>query len=54
VAETYNVESMPSALLIDQDGIIRFALSGYTEKQLSQLKNEIDKLTLEKLLEQSQ
>lgn len=54
VAETYNVESMPSALLIDQDGIIRFALSGYTEKQLSQLRNEIDKLTLEKLLEQGQ
>lgn len=54
VAEAYNVESMPSALLIDQDGVIRFALSGYTEEQLSQLMNEIDKLTLEKLIEQSQ
>lgn len=51
VAETYNVEAMPSALLIDQDGVVRFALSGYTEKQLSQLRNEIDKLNLEKLPE---
>lgn len=53
VAETYNIESMPSALLIDPDGVIRFALSGYTEKHLAELKNEIDKLVIEKLLEQS-
>jgi peroxiredoxin len=51
VAETYDIEDMPSALLIDQDGVIRFVLSGYTEKHLPELKREIDKLILEDLLE---
>jgi peroxiredoxin len=51
VAERYDIEAMPSALLIDRDGVIRFVLSGYSEKHLPELKREIDKLILENLFE---
>ncbi|MCK6620502.1 MAG: TlpA family protein disulfide reductase [Calditrichaceae bacterium] len=45
VAETYRVEAMPSALLIDRQGVVRYTLSGYSEKRLQELKTEIEKLT---------
>lgn len=48
VAETYRVEAMPSALLIDPKGVVRHALSGYSEKHLEGLKAEIEKLLRDK------
>lgn len=41
VVEAYNVSSMPTALLIDRKGIVRFVHSGYTERHMEQLEEEI-------------
>lgn len=44
VAGTYELEAMPSALIIDQKGVIRYVAAGYTEKDLESLEAEIKAL----------
>lgn len=44
VAGTYELEAMPSALIIDQKGVIRHVAAGYTEKDLENIEAEIKSL----------
>ena len=49
VADKYGIEGMPSAVLIDKKGIVRFRKDGYGEGDLEKLKAEAAKLMEEKL-----
>jgi len=44
VAETYGVEAMPTAILIDKKGVVRNVLSGYTIKKKDELESSIKAL----------
>ncbi len=43
VAKTFNFSEMPSAVLVDQNGVVRRVFSGYTKKNMGQFKSEIKK-----------
>jgi cytochrome c biogenesis protein CcmG, thiol:disulfide interchange protein DsbE len=40
-AEAFNLKGMPSTVLVDRHGEIRFTHMGYTEKTLAQFRSEI-------------
>jgi len=44
VVKRYDVSAMPSALIIDKHGVVRFVHVGYTESDLDQFKKEIEGL----------
>ena len=44
VAGSYDVPAMPSALIVDRSGIVRFVHTGYTEKDLDLIKKEAESL----------
>jgi thiol-disulfide isomerase/thioredoxin len=44
VVTKYDVPGMPSAVIIDKNGIIQFLHLGYTEDQLKELRKNIEKL----------
>ncbi len=44
VVTKYDVPSMPSAIIIDRHGIVRFIHAGYTENDLAEFRKEIDAL----------
>ena len=44
VAGSYDVPAMPSALIVDRSGIVRFIHTGYTEKDLDLIKKEAESL----------
>ncbi len=44
VAKTYDISEMPSAILIDRNGVIRHVISGYTKNQIKELEIVIDEL----------
>jgi len=44
VVAKYDVPGMPSAIIIDKNGIIQFLHLGYTEDQLKELRKNIEKL----------
>ena len=44
VVATYDVPVMPSALIIDKAGVVRFVHIGYTDDDLDQFKKEIQGL----------
>ncbi len=44
VVEAYGVSAMPSALLIDKKGMVRYAYSGYTKEHLDVVKKHIKAL----------
>ena len=44
VVKTYDISEMPSAILIDRDGVIRHVISGYTKNQIKELEIVIDEL----------
>ena len=48
VAERYDVSAMPSALIIDRRGIVRYVHVGYTDEDLDQVEKEIKTLLQEK------
>lgn len=43
-AETFGLKGMPSSVIVDRKGIIRFIHMGYTEKTLAQYRVEIAQL----------
>lgn len=47
VAAAYNLPAMPSAVLIDQRGVIRFIQSGFQVEDFQKYKREIEKLLRE-------
>jgi thiol-disulfide isomerase/thioredoxin len=47
VAEAFHLQAMPSSLLIDRAGRVRFTHQGYTEKTISQFRTEALQLLAE-------
>jgi thiol-disulfide isomerase/thioredoxin len=47
VAATFNLQGMPSSVLVDRQGKVRFVHMGYTEKTLAQYRSEIAQLLAE-------
>ena len=46
-ATTFNLQGMPSSILVDRQGKVRFVHMGYTEKTLAQYRSEIGQLLAE-------
>ncbi len=44
VADSYDVPEMPSALIIDKKGVVRFVHAGYTERDIEIMKKEVEGL----------
>lgn len=44
VVENYNIAGMPSALLIDRKGVVRHIFSGYTEKNMEEIREAVEDL----------
>jgi thiol-disulfide isomerase/thioredoxin len=44
VSATYDVPAMPSAVILDKRGVVRFVHPGYTESDIEQIKDEIRSL----------
>lgn len=44
VADRYDVPEMPSALIIDKKGMVRFIHPGYTEREIEIIKKEVESL----------
>jgi cytochrome c biogenesis protein CcmG/thiol:disulfide interchange protein DsbE len=44
VAGNYDIPAMPSALIVDKSGIVRFVHPGYSEKDLDTIKREVESL----------
>jgi len=44
IVEIFDIEAMPTAFIIDRDGIIRFIHVGYTENSISDFIKEVKKL----------
>ncbi len=47
VVEAYDVETMPTSLIIDKDGIIRYIHSGFKPRDIEKYKEEIEILLKE-------
>jgi peroxiredoxin len=47
VAEAFNLQAMPSTLIVDRSGHIRFTHQGYTEKTIGQFRTEVLQLLAE-------
>ena len=48
VAEAFKLEAMPSTMIVDRSGHIRFTHQGYTEKTIGQFRTEVLQLLAEK------
>jgi cytochrome c biogenesis protein CcmG, thiol:disulfide interchange protein DsbE len=48
VAELLNISGMPTVILVDKNGLIRFRHDGYTERDLGKIKIELQLLEREK------
>lgn len=48
VAETYAIEGMPTVVLVDRKGMVRFRHDGYTERDMQKIKLELQVLLKEK------
>ncbi len=44
VVESYGVEAMPTAIIIDKKGVVRKVMSGYTIKKKDELESTIKSL----------
>ncbi|MBM2839708.1 MAG: peroxiredoxin [Bacteroidetes bacterium] len=44
VVDQYDVPAMPSALIIDKRGVVRFVHAGYTESDIEIIKKEVERL----------
>ena len=40
----YNIESMPTTIFIDKEGVIRYIHTGFTDSSKDMLRNELDEL----------
>lgn len=47
VAEAFKLEAMPSTMIVDRSGHIRFSHQGYTEKTIGQFRSEVLQLLAE-------
>ena len=43
-AEDFDVTAMPSGFLIDRDGVIRFVVQGFRERDAEEVRREVEKL----------
>lgn len=46
-AQAFNLKGMPSTVLLDRHGSVRYAHMGYTEKSIEQFRSEIQTLLVE-------
>lgn len=44
VAKRFNIPAMPSAVIIDREGIIRYVHSGYVEEDIESMKKQLREL----------
>lgn len=44
IPSLYNIESMPTTIFIDKEGIIRYIHTGFTDSSKDVLRNELDEL----------
>lgn len=44
VANRYDVPEMPSAVIVDKNGVVRFVHAGYTERDIEIMKKEVESL----------
>jgi cytochrome c biogenesis protein CcmG, thiol:disulfide interchange protein DsbE len=44
VASQYNVPEMPSALIVDAHGVVRFVHAGYNESEIDSIRKEVESL----------
>lgn len=51
VAEIFNLSEMPSAVLIDQEGVVRQVFPGYTKNKLGEFKQAIEKYLISEIAE---